>query len=130
MFFFPQAGGERIRGEARRLPARRGQGLQGNVSLYLEEAILGPTRPLLRRVVARETRLQSVVVADRAVYASLSREVLERDNGTGLSLEESLQILANGVYYNFPRVRQVYLLVEGQLPGAAHDQGFLYKKKF
>jgi len=128
VFFFPKTGGERILGEERRLPARRG--LEANVELYLAEAVLGPAKPLLRRVVARDTRLLSVVAHQHTVYASFSRQIITPEEGSGLTLEQALQVLANGVYFNFPRVRRLYFLVEGQLPGPPHDEGFQYKKKF
>jgi hypothetical protein len=31
--------------------------------------------------------------------------------------------------YNFPRVRGLYLLVEGQIPGEQHADGFVFEKK-
>lgn len=127
VFFFPRSGVERVLGEARRLPVRRG--LEANVELYLAEALLGPTKPLLRRVVARGTRLISVVVRQHTVYANLSSDLIRGEEGSRLSLEQSLQVLANGVYFNFPRVRQVYFFVEGQLPRPPHDEGFPQKKK-
>jgi hypothetical protein len=128
IFFFPTAGGERIQGEVRWLPARGG--LEAKIDLYLEEAILGPTRPLLDRIVARDTRLLSVVTHQQTVYADLSWNVIQGEAGSGLSLEQSLQLLANGVYFNFPRVRRLFLLIDGQLPGPPHDEGFQYKKIF
>jgi hypothetical protein len=128
VFFFPKTGGERVFGEPRRLPVRRG--LEANIDLYLEEAVLGPTKPLLRRVVARDTRLISVVAQQRTVYVNLSKEVIRGEPGSGLTLEHSLQVLADGVYFNFPQVRRLYFLVEGQLPGPPYDEGFSYKKIF
>jgi len=80
--------------------------------------------------VPRQTRLLSVVARQRTVYASLSREVIWPDEGSGLTLEQALQVLANGVYFNFPRVQRLYFLVEGQLPGPPHDEGFGHKKIF
>ena len=73
--------------------------------------------------------LLSVVARDGEVYVSLSREIIRTQPGSPLSVDQSLQAIANGVLYNFPAVRDLHLLVEGQIPGEQYADGFVFEKK-
>jgi hypothetical protein len=127
VLFFPESTTGKLVGERRFLPLRRG--LASKVELYVQELILGPADPLLGRIVSREVHLRSVIARDGKVYVSLSREVIERRPGAPLSFDDSLQAIANGVLYNFPKVRVLYVLVEGQIPGEQYADGFVFQKK-
>jgi hypothetical protein len=127
VLFFPEASTAKLVGERRFLPPRNG--LSPQIELYVQELILGPTNPLLTRIVPREVRLRSVIARDGKVYVSLSREIIEREPDAPLSFDQSLQTIANGVLYNFPKVRDLYLLVDGQIPGERHADGFVFDKK-
>ncbi|UCF99067.1 MAG: GerMN domain-containing protein [Spirochaetaceae bacterium] len=127
VLFFPEGATGKLVGERRFLPPRRG--LTAEVELYVQELILGPADPLLSRIVSREVRLHSVIVQDGKAYVSLSREILEPVPDAALSFDQTLQTIANGVLYNFPRVRGLYLLVDGQLPGEQYADGFTIEKK-
>jgi hypothetical protein len=70
-----------------------------------------------------------VIARGGAVYVSLSREVIELQPDAPLSFDQSLQAIANGVLYNFPKVRDLFLLVEGQIPGEQYADGFVFQKK-
>jgi hypothetical protein len=126
VLFFPEITTGKLVGERRFLPPRRG--LNAKIELYVQELILGPSDPLLTRVVSKDVRLHSVIVEQGTVYISLSREVLELRPDDPLSFDETLQTIANGVLYNFPQVRNLHLLVEGQVPGEQYAEGFHYEK--
>ena len=127
VLFFPEMNTGQLVGERRFLP-RRTQ-LSSRVELYVQELVLGPTDPLLTRIVPRDVRLHSVIERQAAVYVSLSREILAFQPDVPLSFEQTLQTIANGVLYNFPEVRTLHLLVEGQLPGDQYSDGFVFDKK-
>lgn len=127
VLFFPESTTGKLVGERRFLPLR--SGLASQIELYVQELILGPSDPLLTRIVPREVRLRSVITRDGEVYVSLSREIIELQPDASLSFDQSLQAIANGVLYNFPKVRDLYLLVEGQIPGQQHADGFVFEKK-
>ena len=127
VLFFPETSTGKLVGERRFLPPR--SGLTPQIELYVQELILGPANPLLTRIVSREVRLRSVIARDGTVYVNLSREIIELQPGAPLSFDQSLQAIANGVLYNFPKVRDLYLLVEGQIPGERHADGFVFEKK-
>ena len=127
VLFFPEDTTGKLVGERRFLPPR--SGLTSQIELYVQELILGPSSPFLTRIVPREVRLRSVITRDGDVYVSLSREIIELQPDAPLSFDQSLQAIANGVLYNFPRVRDLYLLVEGQIPGERYVDGFVFEKK-
>jgi hypothetical protein len=127
VLFFPETSTGKLVGERRFLPPR--SGLTPQIELYVQELLLGPSNPLLTRIVPREVRLRSAIARDGTVYVNLSREIIELQPGAPLSFDQSLQAIANGVLYNFPRVRGLYLLVEGQIPGEQHADGFVFEKK-
>ena len=127
VLFFPEQTSGKLVGERRFLPPRRG--LTSQVELYVQELILGPSDPLLTRIVPREVHLLSVIARDGEVYVNLSREILQIKPDAPLSFDQSLQAIANGVLFNFPTVRDLYLLVEGQIPGERYADGFAFEKK-
>lgn len=127
VLFFPDTATGRLVGERRSLPPRRG--LTANVELYVQELILGPADPLLTRVVPRDVTLHSVLSRQGEVYVSLSKEIVDLSPDAVLSFDQAMQAIANGVLYNFPHVKRLYLLVEGQLPGERYADGFTFEKK-
>jgi hypothetical protein len=110
--FFPEISSQHLVGETRFLP-RRGS-LERDVQLLVEEAILGPEMPMHRPLFPRETRLVSVLARQGRVYLSLSRGLLRE--GAPFGPEQALQALANVILYNFPRIRRLEMLIEGQTP--------------
>jgi len=127
VLFFPETATGRLVGERRFLPTRRE--LTADVELYVQELILGPADPLLRRVVPGDVILQSVLSRQGEVYVSLSKEIVDLSPDAALSFDQAMQAIADGVLYNFPHVKRLYLLVEGQLPGEQYAGGFTFEKK-
>jgi hypothetical protein len=126
VLFFPEMTTGKLVGERRFLPVR--QDLSAQIELYLQELILGPSDPLLVRLVPRDVDLHSVINQQGKVYVSLSKEVLELRADAGLTVDQTLQAIANGVLYNFPQVRSLHLLVDGQVPGEQYAEGFVFAK--
>jgi hypothetical protein len=110
--FFPEISSPKLVGETRFLP-RRGS-LERDVQLLVEEAILGPELPMHRPLLPRETRLVSVLARQGRVYLSLSRGLLREE--AAFAPEQALQALGNVLLFNFPRIRHLELLIEGQVP--------------
>ena len=127
VLFFPEQTTGKLVGERRFLPPRRG--LTSQIEMYVQELILGPSDPLLTRIVSRDVHLLSVIARDGEVYVSLSREIIQTQPDALLSFDQSLQAIANGVLFNFPAVRDLHLLVEGQIPGEQYADGFVFEKK-
>jgi hypothetical protein len=83
----------------------------------------------MARVVPRDVTLESVLSRQGEVYVSLSKEIVDLSPDAALSFDQAMQTIANGVLYNFPHVKRLYLLVEGQLPGEDYADGFTLEKK-
>jgi hypothetical protein len=112
--FFPEISSSRLVGETRFLPRRRS--LEQDVHLLVEEAILGPEMPMHRPLLPRETRLISVLARQRRIYLSLSSGILREGGESPFTPEQALQALSNVILFNFPRIRRLELLIDGQVP--------------
>jgi hypothetical protein len=125
VLFFPETISRKLAGETRYLP-RRG-GLEGNVRLLVEEALLGPALPLHQRILPRSTRLQTVLVHRGAVIVSLSGGILLQDPECPFTPLEALEALGTLIRFNFPRARSLQLLIEGQVPFGWGAQGVRFR---
>lgn len=119
--FFPQTTSRKLVGEIRFLP-RRGN-LAGNVRALVEEELLGPSRPLHGRILPRSARLQTVLARKSDLYLSLSQGVLQPDRECPYAPQEALEALATAIRYNFPAIRRLHVLIEGQVPFGWGAQG-------
>ena len=120
--FFPEISSTRLAGETRFLPRR--PNLESNIALLVEEAILGPEMPMHRPLLPRQTRLLSVLARQRTVYVSLSDGILLAGDAAAFPPEQSLEALSTMILFNFPRVRRLELLIEGQVPSGGSVFGF------
>jgi hypothetical protein len=111
--FFPEISTQKLVGETRFLPRRHA--LEQDVQLLVEELILGPELPMHRPLLPRETRLISVLARQRKVYLSLSSGIL-RPGQSPFEAEAALQALSNVILFNFPGIRRLEMLIEGQVP--------------
>jgi hypothetical protein len=112
--FFPEISQQKLVGESRFLPRRRS--LERDVQLLVEEVILGPELPMHRPLLPRETRLLSVLARQRRVYLSLSSGILRAGGDSPFTPEQALQALSNVILFNFPRIRRLEVLIDGQVP--------------
>ncbi len=120
--FFPQISSQKLVGEIRFLPRRAS--LEQDVQLLVEEVILGPEMPMHRPLLPRETRLLSVLARQRRVYLSLSHGILREGGESPFGAGEALQALSDVILFNFPRIRHLELLIDGQVPRGGSEYGF------
>ncbi len=125
VLFFPETISRKLAGETRYLP-RRG-GLEGDVRLLIEEALLGPALPLHQRILPRSTRLQTVLVHRGTVIVSLSEGILRQDPECPFSPLEALQALGTLIRFNFPGTRSLQMLIEGQVPFGWGAEGVRFR---
>ncbi len=57
-----------------------------------------------------------MLARQRRVYLSLSSGILREGGESPFRPEQALQALANVILFNFPRIRRLELLIEGQVP--------------
>jgi len=125
VLFFPETISRKLAAETRYLP-RRG-GLEGDVKLLIEEALLGPALPLHQRILPRSTHLQTVLVHRGTLIVSLSGGILIQDPECPFSPLEALQALGTLIRFNFPRARSLQLLIEGQVPFGWGEEGVRFR---
>jgi hypothetical protein len=124
VLFFPQGEARKLAGETRFLPRRRS--LEDNIELLLEELILGPATPNYLRVVPQDLEVQNVILKQGTLYINFSREMLSAAAAMNRTIDEMIQAVGNSVLYNFPRVKKLYVFVEGQLPGEDAEGGIVF----
>ena len=125
VLFFPETISRKLTGEIRYLPRR--SGLEGNVRLLVEEALLGPALPLHQRILPRSTHLQTVLVHSGTLIVSLSEGILQADPECPFSPLDALQALGTLIRFNFPGARSLQLLIEGQVPSGWGAEGVRFR---
>jgi hypothetical protein len=114
ILFFPHQTGRRLVTEQRSLP-RRG-GFEKDVVELVEGVLLGPTRHDAQRLFPRGGRVIAAMMNGRTLYLDLSASILVTDPDVPLAGEDALDALAHSIRFNFPRVREVVFLLDGQSP--------------
>jgi Sporulation and spore germination len=114
ILFFPPHAGSRMVAEQRLLPRHRS--LERDVSELVEGLLLGPTRHDALRIFPRGARVLSALVHGRTLYLDLSPRVLGDDPEVPLHGEDALSALARSIRFNFPRLHEIVILIDGQIP--------------
>jgi len=128
-FFFPEKSLKnktdtlKLSGENRFLPIRNS--MADDIRLLVEDIILGPTLYTHERLVAKDTRLISLLLNQGILYLNFSSALLEPNAQVAFPLAFQIQALGNTVLFNFPGLTKVYVFIEGQIP----DFRFLYGDK-
>jgi hypothetical protein len=120
--FFPEISSLKLAGETRFLPRRHS--LESDIQLLVEEVILGPELPMHRPLLPRETRLVSVLARQRRVYLSLSYGILHEGGESPFAPEQALRALSDVILFNFPRIRRLELLIDGQVARGGSEFAF------
>lgn len=115
ILYFPDAVEGRVIAEYRTLPRETGR--RQRIEQYIEESILGPANIRNYHIFLRDTSVRSVFFPGGGeLVVDLDRNAMKRIPGKALTLEQSFKILEDGIKLNFPAVRRVLFLLEGQEP--------------
>ncbi len=115
VLYFPDSVSNDLVGEYRVLPRERGRA--DRMAQLVEEAILGPANIRSYNVFQRDTSLRSVFLMNRrSLVVDLDRQALARIPDRDLTVADSLGILRKIIRANFPGLRNIYILVDGQEP--------------
>ncbi len=120
VLFFPGPGQGRLVAEERLLP-RHGS-LEANVEETAEAVLLGPARSDAQRLFPRGGRVVSVFLIGRTIVLDLSPQILADDPELPVRGRAALDALERTVRFNFPRLREVDLYVDGQRPRFPGEQ--------
>lgn len=133
LLFYPEAGGGKLRAEARRFAA--GHGTSELMKSALSELGRGPDDPGLTSPFKREISVRGVYSQeDGTLYVDLGAGS-EAVFGSGLSEEAAaIGAIANTLFYNFPHVSRLRILIDGEpvgsLGGHIDLSGFLYPEEW
>lgn len=114
IMFFPSHTGQRMVAEERFLPRHRA--LEQNVTELVEGVFLGPTRHDALRIFPRGATVLSALVHGRTLYLDLSPRILVEDPEAPVRGQEALAVLMRSIRYNFPRLRDIVISIDGQVP--------------
>ena len=118
VLFFPEVSGAgdalRLMGEVRYVPYRAAAG--ADLRVLLEETILGPADHRAHRLLPPASHVISSHVHGGTAYVNLSRHVWFAPTPVPSSGAERVQALAAAIRFNFPRLQEVRMLIEGQEP--------------
>lgn len=129
VLFFPDSGSGKLAGEEHFVP--RARGTEESVRMLVKELLLGPASYELGRLLPRSVSLRSVSLRERVLYVDFSTDLVLDEGVVPLRLGEILQGVANNAYFNFPRLRGVYVFVHGQIPElpGMDGAGLAYRKE-
>ena len=116
VLFFPDTLGARLVAE-RRLVPRHGT-LEANVRELVDGALLGPMRPDLARLFPREITVQTLIVNEGVLFVDLSAGAALPDPETPMGATEAVEALSRSIRANFPRLRELAVTMDGQVPQA------------
>ncbi|MCK5672820.1 MAG: GerMN domain-containing protein [Spirochaetales bacterium] len=111
VFFFP--GRDTYSGEIRRVP--RQKSLEDDIELFVNELILGPYNIDHLRVIPEDTRLQNLLLRNRSLlFIDFSADLIVSENELSIIQSDMLEILRENLRYNFPKLEEITLSVDGQ----------------
>lgn len=102
-------------GEVRTIPWK--SSLEDRVLGLVEELLWGPMDPRFQRVFPLGSKVESILIRGNTLYVDLSPDVLFSSEDIRVGWDERFQILRKTLSFNYPRFKQIFLTVNGQLPG-------------
>lgn len=115
MVFFLEYQKGTIAGEVRSIPWK--SSFEERLLGLVEELLWGPMNPRFQRVFPLGSKVQSILFRNGNLYVDLSPDVLFASEDIRVGWDERFRILRKTLNYNYPRFKQIFLTVNGQLPG-------------
>ena len=112
VFFFPEDRTLSISGEARNIP--RQDSLEGEVTSYVREWLLGPLDLEHTLLFPQGTKLTALFLRDGELFLDFSPAILEKGSEVSYTLDEIVQTLHKGVIFNFPTIKIIHISVDGE----------------
>ena len=90
--------------------------LELNVELLIKDELLGPSLLVRDSVFPKGTRLNHILFRDDILYADLSIEAMFPSAHSGLNFKDSIQILEKTISFNFPKIENIVVTIDGSIP--------------
>ncbi len=114
VLFFPLDSGNGQNGEIRNM--RLEKGMEKELKAFVEELLLGPVSLEMNPVAPPGTRLESILYRDGQAYLDFSRELALNNGQFQLDCQKSMELIRENLLFNFPRIQNLVITVDGQLP--------------
>jgi Sporulation and spore germination len=114
ILYFPRDHGSGFVAEPRFLTRHRG--LESNIAELVNGVLLGPARPDAARLFPRGATVRAVMLRGHTLYLDLTPRVLDTDPEVPLTGPGAFDVLGRSIRLNFPRVREIDLYIDGQIP--------------
>ncbi len=114
VLFFPSETGSRLVAEQRFVP--RARGLEKQVAALVDDVLLGPMSPDALRLFPRGVTVNAVLLRGRTLFLDLSSRLLAEDPEIPLHGKPALDALKRSIRFNFPRLREIVITIDGQPP--------------
>ena len=108
VLFFPDENGLQLHGELRQLPER--DDIAGNIRLYVNELILGPTNIDLYRLFPENVKLESLLVDDDILYLGFTENLVTSAETVPMSFSDIITGAGKAVVFNFPMIKEVKIV--------------------
>ncbi len=109
-FRFPIIGSEEIACEVRYLPRNP---VQGTLSMYVDELLLGPQTQRARPVFSNGTKNIFCFQRGKVLYVGLSKEVLYEEPEAA-RIKEGIALFRENIRRNFRGVKEIALFIDGK----------------
>lgn len=117
ILIFPDTVGGEHHVEYRLVPRRTT--LEDKIDALVHELLLGPVDMGAVAFLPKTTSINSVVLHGTTVYIDLSEEVVFGPETGQMAFEETLDLVENNLFVNFPTLREIVVTIAGNLPGVA-----------
>ena len=90
--------------------------LEQNIELLIKDELLGPALLVRDSVFPSGTHLNHILLRDGTLYADLSIEAMFPSAHSGLNFEDSIRILKKTIKFNFPKIENIVVTIDGSIP--------------
>ena len=109
-FIFPSAENGKYIIEYRNLTEKPHQ---GDISLYIDEILLGSTVERTKMLFTPGTKLLSCFERNHVLYVNLSQDLLQMGDGV-IEIREGTELLRQNILKNFSKIDSVEIYIEGK----------------
>jgi hypothetical protein len=114
VLFYPRQGSGELVSEQRDLPVHHD--LEEDIRALVEEEILGPVSHDAALLFPRDVEVRSVLVRGRTLTIDFSGQLALAGDKFNLRGAEAISALRRSITFNFPRIAELAVTIEGQSP--------------
>ncbi len=114
ILYFPREHGPGLIAEPRFLTRHRST--EDNIAELVEGLLLGPSLHSAARLFPRGGSVRAAMLRGHTLYLDLNSRVLAQQPDVPLSASDAVDILRRSIRFNFPRVHEIVLYLDGQVP--------------